>query len=74
MTDPSLLLAVASTATLGVALTSAALLRGWQEWLDIRQMRIGRGGFGRASAANGEIAELRRRVRRLEEIANGADR
>ncbi len=71
MTDPASLVALSASGVLAVALASAAALRGWSEWLELRRVELGRGrpGPGRRS----ELAELRARVRRLEAIADGAD-
>jgi hypothetical protein len=73
MGDPSLLLGLTGTAALGLALASAAGLRAWTQWLELRreQLRIGRSS---APPASGELRTLRERVRRLEAIADGAQR
>lgn len=73
MTDPSVLIATASLGTLGLTLSSAAALRAWHGWLDVRRAGIGSGRPVRASTATRvEIARLRERVRRLEAIASGS--
>ena len=41
MQDPTMLIAVASTAVAGVGITSAAALKGWQDWLDVRRLQVG---------------------------------
>jgi hypothetical protein len=73
MSDPSALLAFASAGTTAVGVTAAAALRAWQDWLKVRRLELGGSSAGRAPGARPEIAELRRRVRRLEAIANGCD-
>lgn len=78
MSDPALMLSMASAGTLAIGLTATAALRGWQEWLDLRRLEIGaRGGPGRGRGRSGarrpEIVELKDRVRRLEAIANGLE-
>ena len=55
--------------TLAVALVSVAGLRAWRQWLDVKSLEIARGS-GRPRA---ELGELRRRVRRLEALANGIE-
>ncbi|HEU0099640.1 MAG TPA: hypothetical protein VFQ67_12805 [Allosphingosinicella sp.] len=75
MTDPSSLAAVSASGLFAVGLASAALLRAWHGWLELRREELGRrGGRSRkGSAARAELAELRARVRRLEAIANGGE-
>ena len=56
--------------TLAVGLVSIAGLRAWRQWLDVKRLEIaGRGTAG----PRGELGELRRRVRRLEALANGIE-
>jgi hypothetical protein len=71
MNDPSILVALAASGLLAIALASAVGLRGWSEWLDLRRLEVGgrRGGAGTRI----EIADLRARVRRLEAIADGGE-
>jgi hypothetical protein len=78
MTDPTLLVALASTGIAAFAMATAAALKGWQGWLEVRRMEIDmrRRRPGEASApvsSRIELADLRERVRRLEAIANGAE-
>jgi hypothetical protein len=56
--------------TLAVALVSGAGLRAWRQWLELKRAEIAGGNVPRA---RGELGELRRRVRRLEALANGVD-
>ena len=70
MTDPAAILALGSTATLGVGVTAVAALRGWHEWLDLKRSTIEKKG-GAGTGRRAELAELRARVKRLETIANG---
>jgi len=72
MTDPTLLV-FAFAATLALALVSAAALRGWQGWLELRRLELDGGRRVPAPARRPELTELRDRVRRLEAIANGID-
>jgi HAMP domain-containing protein len=72
MEDPSALFALAGTAVAGLGLFSAAALRAWTQWLELRRDEIARGRDQRPSPApSAEIGELRERVRRLEAIASG---
>ncbi len=71
MSDPALLVAIAAAVTLAIGITVAACLRGWQEWLELRRDQIAE---GRPAGGPGELRELRDRVRRLEAIADGAER
>ena len=77
MTDPATLLVLASVGTIGLCLTSAVALKGWQGWLELKRMEIaGRSTADGASptpAARIELADLKERVRRLEAIASGID-
>jgi hypothetical protein len=73
MTDPASLAALSASGLLAVGLASAALLKGWFGWLELRRSALRNGGGGSASQARPEIAELRARVRRLEAIASGSE-
>jgi hypothetical protein len=71
MDDASLLIALTGTGAAGLAVASAAILRAWTQWLELRaeQLRI---APPPKPAAAGELRTLRERVRRLEAIADGA--
>jgi hypothetical protein len=74
MTDPASLAALTASGLIAVGLASAALLKGWYGWLELRRSALGkRGGGGQDSGARPELAELRARVRRLEAIASGGE-
>jgi hypothetical protein len=74
MADPATLFALAAAATLAVAIAAAAMLKGWQGWLELRRLEIDR-TLGRRSPVPPrlEMADLKDRVRRLEAIADGSD-
>ncbi|HET9427257.1 MAG TPA: hypothetical protein VFO69_02760 [Allosphingosinicella sp.] len=72
MTDPATFVALASAGTAAIGIATAAVLRGWQEYLDLRRTQVG--NRGPRSRAPAELIELRARVRRLEAIASGAER
>jgi hypothetical protein len=71
MEDPSLLIGVTGTAAAGLALASAAMLKGWTQWLELRREQL-RSGRAPSAPPAGELRALRERVRRLEAIADGA--
>ena len=71
MGDASLLIGLAGTAAAGLALTSAASLKAWSQWLELRREQL-RAAAPCTPAEPGELRTLRERVRRLEAIADGA--
>lgn len=71
MTDPASLAALTGSLLLAVGLSSAALLKAWFGWLELRRIELAARGGSKAAQARPEIAELRARVRRLEAIASG---
>ncbi len=71
---------IAVTAFAGLLVTIAALLRGWQGWLrlkeselELRSPRKGQEGGSPEGAARIEIADLKERIRKLEAIASGVE-
>ena len=76
MADPALLVALASGGTAAIAVTAAASLKAWLEWLEVRRMELERGRRKPERSFAGariELASLRERVRRLEAIADGSE-
>ena len=73
-------LMIATTALLGLVVVAAAILKGWQGWLALkdrelqthRPLREIEGGASEG-AARIEIADLKERIRKLEAIAAGID-
>jgi hypothetical protein len=60
----------------GTVLLSFALLRGWQDWLNVRRLELSRiGERPRPSPASQrlDLIDLKDRVKRLEAIANGTE-
>ena len=55
--------------TVALALASAAGLKAWQQWLELKRAELLRDGPG----ARGDLGEIRRRVRRLEALASGIE-
>jgi hypothetical protein len=72
MTDPAMLMMASSAALFGLGIASAATLRAWSGWLELKrlELELGRGGRG---GGKPEVAELRKRVRKLEAIASGIE-
>jgi hypothetical protein len=72
MDDAATLLALSGTAFAAAGLTSFALLRAWNGWLELKRLELG-GDPARPARGRAELTRLRERVRRLEAIANGAE-
>ncbi len=78
MDDPTLLVALGGAGVAGIAITAAATLKGWSDWLQLKRIEMeGRVKDGPAflpsPAARIEVADLKERIRRLEAIANGVE-
>lgn len=73
MADASSVVALASGGVVAIGILSTALLRGWNDWLELRQLEL-QSGRKSGGAPDVQIANLRERVRRLEAIANGTER
>jgi hypothetical protein len=77
MTEPLAILILAFAATIALALASAAALRGWRGWLDLKRLELARAPVRDASPPSSakriELADLKERVRKLEAIASGVD-
>ncbi|MEA3010166.1 MAG: hypothetical protein QOJ91_1858 [Sphingomonadales bacterium] len=73
MDDPASLAALTGSGLLAVGLLSAALLKAWHGWLELRRMELAARGGGLRPRGRLEVADLRERVRRLEAIASGGD-
>lgn len=76
MSDPGTLVALLAAAVVALAMLSLVALRGWGSWLELRRWELDQGGERELSpaAARLELADLKDRVRRLEAIADGAER
>ena len=72
MTDPLTMMILAGGGLVGLAMVTAAGLKGWHGWLELKRLEL-RGGQepGRPSgtAERIEMADLRERVRKLESLA-----
>jgi hypothetical protein len=73
MTDPASLAALTGSGLLAVGLASAALLKAWHGWLDLRRAEFDRRGGRKDPGRRPDLADLRARVRRLEAIASGSE-
>jgi hypothetical protein len=72
MSDPAALLAVSAAGLTGLGIVSAAALKGWDGWLELKRTEI-ETGAGPSPTPQLSIKELRQRVRKLEAIANGSE-
>ena len=76
MTEQLTMLAVAGTALGGIGILTAATLRGWQGWLELKRMELTGRQVGEARgpmADRIEMADLKERIRKLESIAACVD-
>jgi len=76
MTEQLTMLAVAGSALGGIGILTAATLKGWQGWLELKRMELtGRqAGETRGPMADRiEMADLKERIRKLESIAACVD-
>jgi hypothetical protein len=76
VTAPMLLLVIAATGLAAMAIVSAAALKGWNGWLELRRFEVPSSRAAPSpptAAARIELADLRERVRKLEAIALGID-
>lgn len=77
MFEPTLIVAAASLT--GLVIIAAAMLRGWQGWLDLKRSELGGHSGPRQQegssmgAARIELADLKERIKKLEAIASGVD-
>ncbi len=73
-----IVLTIGALALSGLGIAAAATLKGWQGWLELKKLELASGG-PKADAATGigggriEMADLKDRVRKLEQIASGID-
>ncbi len=71
------ILAIGAVGLAALVIAAAFALKGWNGWLELRKMEIAHNGHPEtASQVTGgriEIADLKERVRKLEQIASGID-
>jgi hypothetical protein len=70
MLDLATPLPFAAAMTAALALVSAAGLRAWRQWLELKRTELERHG---PAAARTDLGELKRRIRRLEALASGIE-
>ena len=81
MMGPEAILAAGAVLLVGLVIAAAFALKGWQGWLELRKLEIAHHGHrepahDQATGLTGgriEIADLKERVRKLEQIASGID-
>jgi hypothetical protein len=76
VSDPIGLIVLSSAGLFAVAIAAAAMLKGWQGWLEVKRLQLsGPSALRPSGATKGriELADLRERVRKLEAIANGTE-
>lgn len=75
--NPEFYLIMAAASIVALAILTFAVLRGWNNWLDLRRAELasrGKADDGPASATTRiEVADLKERIRKLEVIATGVD-
>jgi len=74
------ILVIGAMTLFGLGLAAVAALRGWNGWLELKKMELAHhgGGYREDSApvftgGRIEMADLKERVRKLEQIASGID-
>ncbi|PZU60660.1 MAG: hypothetical protein DI547_02910 [Sphingobium sp.] len=76
MQDPAFYMIMASAALIAITAIGMMVLRGWNNWLDLKHAELaGRveDGAPPSAAARIEVADLKERIRKLEAIAAGVD-
>ena len=75
MSDPMMLLTLASSGLAAIAIAAFTGLKGWQGWLDLRRLELaGQRQEQRSPAMERiEMADLKERIRKLEAIASCVD-
>ena len=76
MSEPLMMVTMASFGLVGLSIATFAGLRGWQGWLEVKRLELaGTVRAERRSPAGDmiEMADLRERVRKLESLASCID-
>ena len=76
LNDPLALMAAAAVGVVGLSIASAAGLKAWNGWLDVKRLELSCGGGDRSlpsPMARIDVADLKERVRKLEAIAAGVE-
>lgn len=73
MSEPMTMMAMAAFGLTALGILLFAALRGWQGWLDLKRLELAgaepRGGGHGGMAERIEMADLKERIRKLENIA-----
>lgn len=76
--DPTVI--TATSGLIAIIVIAAALLRGWQGWLNLKRQELDRsvhhpsaGDGSSIGTARIELADLKERIRKLEAIASGVE-
>ena len=76
MSEPLIMVTMASFGLVGLSIATFAALRGWQGWLDVRRLELSAPVRSERRSPAGELiemADLKERVRKLESIASCID-
>jgi hypothetical protein len=74
MADPAMVMMASSAALAGLAMASAATLRAWSGWLELKRLELERNRRSRPPAGGRvDLSDLKERVRKLETIASGIE-
>lgn len=80
MQEPTTILIVTAAALLGLTILAATILRGWNDWIALKQMELRQRQDGDdaghdqySTTTRIELADLRERLRKLEAIAAGVE-
>jgi len=57
----------------GIAIVSVSMLKGWRDWIGLQRLALERREAPGPTAGRIELADLKERVRKLEQIAAGVD-
>ena len=75
MTDQLTMMAVAGSALAGIAILTAAMLKGWQGWLELKRLELAARAAPPEADEDGvgvriELADVRERLKKLEALAS----
>ena len=76
MSEPMIVVTMASFGLAGLSIATFAGLRGWQGWLEVKRLELAGSVRREARSPAGdliEMADLKERVRKLESIASCID-
>ena len=80
MSEPTIMIAMASFGLIGLGVTLLAALKGWQGWLELKRLELTSAATARPTERpHGgagdliEMADLKERIRKLENIAACVD-